>query len=99
VATARREADSGWDVFDVPLPAVVTVREGINLPRFPSLPGRVRARKKEIVRRGPEPRDGGVRKIRLRVPHEEEHAVEILGNGPAAVPRVVEVLQRLGVLS
>ncbi len=99
VATARREADGGWDVFDVPLPAVVTVREGINLPRFPSLPGRVRARKKEIVRRRPEPRDGGVRKIRLRVPHEEEHAVEILGNGPAAVPRVVDVLQRLGVLS
>src|SRR3989441_10428583 len=40
-ATARREAPGGWEVFGFPLPAVVTVKEGINLPRFPSLPGRV----------------------------------------------------------
>jgi electron transfer flavoprotein beta subunit len=98
-ATARREAPGGWEVFEVPLPAVVTVKEGINLPRFPSLPGRVRARKKEIVRRTPEWRDGGLRKVRLRVPEEQEQAVEILGTGPEAVPRVIDVLRRLGVLS
>jgi electron transfer flavoprotein beta subunit len=98
VATARREAPVGWEVFEVPLPAVVTVKEGINLPRFPSLPGRVRARRKEIVRRQPSWRDGGLRKVRLRVPQEQEHAVEVLGRGPEAVPRVVEVLRRLGVL-
>ena len=48
VATARREAGGGWEVFEVPLPAVVAVREGINLPRYPSVPGRLRAKKKEI---------------------------------------------------
>jgi len=98
-ATARREAPGGWEVFGFPLPAVVTVKEGINLPRFPSLPGRVRARKKEILRVGPARREGGLRKVRLHVPKEQERAVEVLGHGPDAVPRVVEVLQRLGVLS
>ena len=39
VATVRREAGGGWEIFEVPLPAVVTVKEGINLPRYPSLPG------------------------------------------------------------
>ena len=35
----------------MPLPAVVGVKEGINLPRYPSVPGRLRAKKKEIERR------------------------------------------------
>ena len=48
---ARREAaGGGWEVYEVPRPAVVTVKEGINLPRYPSVPGRLRARKKEIER-------------------------------------------------
>ena len=34
---ARR--GGGWEVFELPLPAVVAVREGINLPRYPSVPG------------------------------------------------------------
>src|SRR5262249_39819604 len=44
---ARREAGGGWEVFELPLPAVIGVREGINLPRYPSLPGRLRAKKTE----------------------------------------------------
>jgi len=41
--TARREAGGGWEIFELPLPAVVTVKEGLNLPRYASLPGRLRA--------------------------------------------------------
>ena len=41
----------------------------------------------------------GPAKIRLRVPVEQENAVEILGEGPAAAPRVVEVLRRLGFIA
>jgi electron transfer flavoprotein beta subunit len=98
-AVARREADGGWEVFEVPLPAVVTVKEGINLPRYPSVPGRLRARKKEIERSAPEWRPAGPEKVRLRLPEEQGSAVEILGTGPAAAPRVVEVLRQLGILA
>ena len=48
---ARREAPGGgWETFDLPLPAVLGVKEGLNLPRYPSGPGRLRAKKKEIER-------------------------------------------------
>ena len=48
---ARREApDGGWETYDLPMPAVLGVKEGLNLPRYPSVPGRLRARKKEIER-------------------------------------------------
>ena len=94
---ARREAAAGGrEIYEVPRPAVVSVREGINLPRYPSVPGRLRARKKEIERIVPGRATAAPAKIRLRVPVEQESAVEILGEGPAAAPRVVEVLRRLG---
>ena len=41
-ARARREYRGSEEVFDIPLPAVISVKEGINLPRYPSLPGRLR---------------------------------------------------------
>jgi electron transfer flavoprotein beta subunit len=95
---ARREAPGGWDVFDVPLPAVVAVREGINLPRYPSVPGRLRAKKKEIERVTPVRASGGPEMIRLVLPAEQVQTAEILGRGPDAAPRVVEVIRQLGLL-
>ena len=99
---ARREAaGGGWEIYEIPRPAVVTVKEGINLPRYPSVPGRLRARKKEIERieLARDPATTTSAKIRLRVPVEKESAVEILGEGPDAAPRVVEVLRRLGLIA
>ena len=96
-STARREAAGGWEVFEVPLPAVVAVKEGINLPRYPSVPGRLRARKKEIERVTPRavagrPREDPARRARAR---PSGHA-EVLGTGPDAAPRVVEMLREIG---
>lgn len=98
VATARRQAPGGWEVYAVPLPAVVGVREGINLPRYPSVPGRLRAKRKEIERIEPHRRPGGPELIRLTLPVEQAQEAEILGRGPEAAPRVVEVLREIGVL-
>lgn len=97
-ATARRETSAGFDVFELPLPAIVAVREGINLPRYPSVPGRLRAKKKEIERIVPTRLPGGPELIRLVVPAEQEQTAEILGTGPEAAPRVVEILRQIGVL-
>jgi electron transfer flavoprotein beta subunit len=97
-AMVRRQTESGWEVADVPLPAVLTVKEGINLPRYPSLPGRLKAKKKEIERITPQWRDGGLEKVRLKLPVQAGHTVEILGkDGDAGTP-VVELLQRLRLL-
>jgi electron transfer flavoprotein beta subunit len=96
---ARREAGGGWEVYDLPMPAVLGVKEGLNLPRYPSVPGRLRAKKKEIVRMTPQRRPGGPTKERLRLPQGEESTVEVIGDGAAAAPAVVELLVRLGVMS
>ncbi len=99
-AICRREAArGGWEIYEVPLPAVVSVREGINLPRYPSVPGRLRARKTEIQRVVPERRPGGPRMTRLGLPVEQAASAEVLGTGPEAAPRVVELLAQIGVLA
>ena len=96
---ARREAPSGgWEAFEVPLPAVVSVKEGINLPRYPSIPGRLRAKKKEIERSSPAWHGGGLEKIVLRLPKETITAAQVIGRGADAAPAVVDLLARFGVL-
>jgi electron transfer flavoprotein beta subunit len=95
---ARREASGGWEVFDLPTPAVLGVKEGLNLPRYPSVPGRLRARKKEIRTIAPTRRPGGPVKDRLRLPEGTESQVEVIGQGAAAAPAVVELFQKLGVI-
>ena len=95
---ARRDAAGGWEVFDLPLPAVLAVREGLNRPRYPSIPGRLRAKKKEIAASRPAPGLGGPTKIRLRVPDEDDRRVEVLGTGPDAAPAGVALLRDLGLV-
>jgi electron transfer flavoprotein beta subunit len=97
--TARREAGGGWEIFELPLPAVVTVKEGLNLPRYASLPGRLRAKKTPIERIEARARTSGLETIRLAVPPERPSHVEILGDGADAAPRVVEVLRDLGLVA
>jgi electron transfer flavoprotein beta subunit len=92
----RAQQETG-DVYRVPLPAVVTVKEGINLPRYPSVPAKLRARKKPIERREPARREPRLELVRLVVPEGRGRQAEVLGEGPSAAPAVVELFQRLGV--
>jgi electron transfer flavoprotein beta subunit len=87
------------EIYDIALPAVVSVKEGINLPRYPSLPGRLRAKRATIEQSAPEWHVEGLRKERLRVPAGETKRAEILGTGAGAVPALVALLDDLGVLS
>jgi len=95
---AKREGGGGWEVYEAPLPTVVTIKEGINVPRYPSLPGRLRAKKKPIAQGRPDQIAGGLQMIRLEVLEEQASQVEILGEGPDAAPRIVDLFQELGVL-
>ena len=93
----EQEVATGMDVYDVPLPAIVTVKEGLNLPRYPSVPAKLRANRKPIDAKPVERPASKLEKLRLVVPEGQGKQAEILGHGPDAAPAVVEVMQRLGV--
>jgi electron transfer flavoprotein beta subunit len=77
---------------------VVSVKEGINLPRYPSLPGRLRAKRAPVEVTTPQWQPEGLRKERLRVPAQARKQAEILGTGVDAVPALVALLDKLGLL-
>jgi electron transfer flavoprotein beta subunit len=105
--TAARTYRAALETFALALPCVVTVKEGINLPRYPSLPGRLRAKRAAITRMpvpgggpgGAVQSAGDVRMTSLRVPDAPKKQATVLGQGAAAVPALVDVLVALGVVS
>jgi electron transfer flavoprotein beta subunit len=90
--TARRELEGGAELVAFPLPAVVSIDEGIARPRYPSLKGIMSAKKKPL-----DVRLAALGAVRLTVERMELPAARpagrIIGEGAAAVPELVRLLQ------
>jgi electron transfer flavoprotein beta subunit len=89
----ERDVGGARDVYEAPLPAVLTVLEGLNLPRYPSVPGRLRAKSKPLAVVEPARPEQKLEKLRLVVPEGQGKQAEILEDAA----QVVAVLQSLGV--
>ena len=96
-ARCEQEVTGGRDVYLVPLPAVVSVLEGINLPRYPSVPAKLRARQKPVDKTTPERPEPKLEMLRLVVPPGQGKQAEVLGHGAEAAPAVVEMMREIGV--
>jgi electron transfer flavoprotein beta subunit len=94
----EQEADGGRDLYVVPRPAILTVKEGLNLPRYPSVPGRLRAAKKPVATSTPARPSERLEMVRLVVPPGKGRRAEVLGNGAAAAPAVVDMMRKIGVV-
>jgi len=97
VATARGDGIDGVETYEVPLPAVVTVLEGGVEPRYPTITGRMKAKKTPIETDEPRNQPRGPERVRLTLPPAQPSTVDVLGEGPDAAAAVVDLLQRLGV--
>ena len=95
---AKREADAGVEVYQVAMPAVLGVKEGINLPRYPTLKGRLASKKVEVAQVAPQGEAGGQQMVTLLQAAEQVSQTVILGSGPEAAPAVVDLLEELGLL-
>jgi electron transfer flavoprotein beta subunit len=94
----EQEVAGGRDVYELPLPAVVTVKEGLNLPRYPSVPGRLRAKRKPLAASTPAASSPRLELVRLEVPEDTGKQAQVLGRGSDAAPAVVGLLRELGVV-
>lgn len=95
---ARRDSDAGVEVYSLTMPAVFGVREGINLPRYPTLKGRLGSKKIEVGQVVPEGVLGGQQMVSLVQSEEQSSATIMLGTGPEAASAVVDLLEELGIL-
>jgi len=90
--TARRELEGAAEVLEFPLPAVVTIDEGIARPRLPSLKGIMAAKKKPLEVKPAQLGESRVTVLKMELPAERTGG-RIVGEGPQAVPELVRLLQ------
>ena len=90
--TARRELEGAAELVEFPLPAVVTIDEGVARPRYPSLKGIMAAKKKPLESRPAQLGPVRVTAAKAELPPERP-AGRIIGEGAAAVPELVRLLQ------
>ena len=91
-ATARRELEGAAEVVEFPLPAVVSIDEGIARPRYPSLKGIMAAKKKPLESKPVQLDAARLEITRTELPPERQGG-RIVGEGSAAVPELVRLLQ------
>lgn len=101
-AVAHRQIEGGIEVVETPLPALLTCQKGLNEPRYPSLPGIMKAKQKplEIWNRetiGLAPETVGaagakLRVVRLEPPPPRPAGRIIPGEAATAVKELVRVL-------
>ena len=89
--TAQRELEGATETVTFPLPAVLTIDEGIARPRLPSLKGIMAALKKPIESRPAQLGPVHLTVDQLELPPERA-AGRIVGEGPGAVAELVRLL-------
>lgn len=89
---ARRDLEGASETVEFPLPAVVTIDEGIARARYPSLKGIMSSKKKPLETKPAQLGDQRLTIRTLELPPERA-AGRILGEGAAAVPELVRLLQ------
>ena len=98
-AVAHGAGPTGTEVFELPLPAVIAVQEGGVEPRYPSIPGRMKAKRAPLETITPKREPIGNARVRLALPPEQPSSVQVLGQGPEAAPALVDILTEIGVIS
>ncbi len=96
--TLRREIDGGFEVYQLPQPAVIGVKEGLNLPRYPTMKGRLASKKIELRHLVLDAEPGGQALVKLHRPLEVASNTVILGESSESAVAVVDILEELGVL-
>lgn len=97
--TARREIDGGREIYELPTPAILGVKEGLNLPRYPTMKGRLASKKVEVAVIEAEADEGQQSRVTLLQPPEQVSNTVKIGEGVDAAPAIVDLLDELGVLS
>jgi len=98
MVTANREIDGGFEVYKMAMPAVLGIKEGINLPRYPTMKGRLASKKAELNTAEIDAPAGGQSLVTLHRPPEQASNTEILGEDESVAGKVVDLLEEIGVL-
>jgi electron transfer flavoprotein beta subunit len=92
----KHDTDEGVELFELSLPAVITTQQGLNEPRYPTLPNIMKAKKKEIRKAGFETYDVSQKLKLIRIEVQSKARLNKILDGrdaPAAAAQLVQSLR------
>jgi len=89
---AHRESEGKTEVWEAPLPCVITAQKGLNEPRYASMKG-IMAAKKKVIREIDAAVDAGQLEVTAMEPPPPRPAGRIVGEGVAAIPELIRLLR------
>ena len=98
-AVATREIEGGSEVIEVSLPAMITAQKGLNEPRYPSMKGIMKAKKKPMGKTtaadvGVDELTTKVKALSLSLPQPREAGKVIEGEAPDAAKELARLLHQ-----
>lgn len=98
-ASAQQEIEGGYRVIGVKLPAIFSAQKGLNTPRYASLPGIMKARKKDIrLIEGVTRLQNRNFKVSFNYPPKRQAGEILSGDLDAAVKQALALLKNKGAL-
>ena len=84
-AQVTHDSDDGSETLTLPLPAVITTQQGLNEPRYPTLPNIMKAKRKELKKMTLEDAGGAAAKTQTvkQTIQTKERLNKIVGGDPA----------------
>lgn len=106
LALVERDVEGDTEVVVLPLPALITAQQGLNEPRYPSLPGIMKAKKKAITERFPADllqnaaawqviEGSATVKLDVAPPPPRQAGTLLQGSGDQQVKQLIHILQQL----
>lgn len=99
-ATVTKEIDGGTEVLEISLPAVLTAQKGLNVPRYPSMMGIMKAKKKEIkmltladIGISMADLPGKINVLEYSLPSPRKGGIKITGEAPDAARELARLLR------
>jgi len=92
----RHDTDDGQESLTLPLPAVVTTQQGLNEPRYPTLPNIMKAKRKELAKRSLDELGGAqplTRVVAQEIQTRERRGRIIEGDAASAAAELVRLLR------
>ncbi|HET9295106.1 MAG TPA: electron transfer flavoprotein subunit beta/FixA family protein [Gemmatimonadales bacterium] len=89
---AQRQLEGATESIEFPLPAVVTIDEGVARPRLPSLKGIMAAKKKPLEVKPAQLGEVRLNVVTMELPPDRPPG-RIVGEGADAVPELIRLLQ------
>ena len=89
-----READGAHEIIEVQLPALITCDRGEDIPRYASITGIMKAKKKEIIVKTPDQKiDSRTEIVNMELPPSRKEAKIFEGEVPDKVSALVKALR------